>query len=49
MKLGAELAREVDRGEKRFAAGSLVIQVDGDQDVLVHVSLALSFAITGVC
>jgi hypothetical protein len=48
MKPGSERARELDRRKQRLVAGSFVIEVNGDQNIFVHVSLALSFAITGV-
>ena len=42
MKPGAEGARELDRREQRLAAGGFIIKVNGEQNVLVHVSLAQS-------
>src|SRR5215831_14162948 len=40
MKPGAEGAHELDRREQRLAAGGFIIEVNGEQNVLVHVSLA---------
>ena len=42
MKPGAEGAGKLDRRQQRLAAGGLIIEVNGEQDVLVHVSLAQS-------
>ena len=40
VKPGAEGASKLDRRQQRLAAGGLIIKVNGEQDVLVHVSLA---------
>ena len=40
VKPGAEGAGKLDRRQQRLAARGLIIKVDGEQDVLVHVSLA---------
>jgi hypothetical protein len=37
MKPGAKGARELDGREQRLATGGLIVKVNSEQDVLVHV------------
>jgi hypothetical protein len=48
MEVRAERPRKLDCREQRLLAGRFVIEVKGNENVFVHVTLTLSFAITSV-
>jgi hypothetical protein len=39
MKPGAEGSRDLDRREQRFASGGFIIEVNGEQNILIHLNL----------